>query len=313
METSLCITVLNEENTIASLLDSVISQTVKPEEIIIVDGDSSDNTLEIIKHYQKKYKFIKLLKEKCNRARGRNVAIDLAKNKLIVMTDAGCIPNKDWLENIIKPFQNKNIDVVAGFYKMTYKNKLQKSESFFLGVLPYKYSMSFLPSTRSIAFRKEIWEKVGGFPENLNAAEDTMLNYKLIKNNAKLVRVKNAIVEWGMPITLKEYFSKIFTYAKNDLQTNIWIFPSISIMSHNIKSLFVLLRYMFSLLFLYLVFNNFLSPIYLFLLFFIYVLYSFKKVYIAFGEVGTAVYGIFLQFFTDIAVMSGFLAGLFNK
>ncbi|MFH1610783.1 MAG: glycosyltransferase, partial [Patescibacteria group bacterium] len=213
MDISVCITILNEEKTISTLLDSLISQSKEPNEIIIIDGGSEDKTLGIIKHFQKKYKFIKLLKEKCNRAKGRNLAVDIAKNEIIVMTDAGCIPTKNWLKNITEPFLFSNVDIVVGFYHMIYKNKLQKAESFFLGVLPNNFSNTFLPSTRSMAFKKEIWEKVGGFPEYLDeAAEDTVFNYKLIKNNAKFVRVKNAVVEWGMPESIKDYFKKIFTY-----------------------------------------------------------------------------------------------------
>ncbi|MFC1625000.1 glycosyltransferase, partial [Patescibacteria group bacterium] len=87
MNCSVCITVLNEENTISALLDSLTSQTIKPCEIIIVDGGSVDRTLKIIKDFQNKHSLIKLFKKKCSRAKGRNLSIEITKNDIIVMTD----------------------------------------------------------------------------------------------------------------------------------------------------------------------------------------------------------------------------------
>ncbi|MBU0998067.1 glycosyltransferase [Patescibacteria group bacterium] len=311
MKVSICITVLNESETVDELMSSLVSQMTKRYEVIIVDSGSNYKTVKIINFFQKENKSLVFLKEKCNRAKGRNLAIDMAKNEIIVMTDAGCIPTKNWLKNITKPFLFSNVDVVAGFYHMIYKNKLQKAESFFLGVLPKNFSNDFLPSTRSIAFKKEIWEKVGGFPEYLDeAAEDTVFNYKLIKNNAKFARVKNAIVEWGMPEFIKDYFKKIFTYAKSDAKTKIWIFPGKGLTSHNIKSFFVILRYLVFWGLLILTITKLLSPFYLYFVLFVYIIYIFRKVYIAFGEFDTALLGIFVQFITDFAVITGFLSGL---
>jgi len=314
MVSSICITVLNEENSIFSLLDCLVKQTVKPDEIIIVDGGSSDKTIKIINHFQKKYNFIKLVKEKCSRSVGRNLAVEIAKNNVIVMTDAGCIPHRRWLENIVNPFQKAEVDVSAGFYKMTYKNKFQKAATIFLGILPNKFNFNFLPSARSIAFTKDIWEKAGGFPEDMNdEAEDTVFNYKLIVNNAKIARVKKAIVEWGMPENIKEYFYKIYRYAKSDARSKIWIFPGKGITSHNIKSLFVLLRYLIFMFLLILLFNKLVSPFLVIFLFISYIFYIFRKTYSAFGEIDVAFYGLILQFITDAAVISGFLKGIFSK
>src|SRR3989304_5681633 len=103
MKLSVCITVLNAEGLIAPLLQSILSQSKKPNEIVIVDGGSKDNTVEIIKHFQKKNKSIRLLLEKCLRARGRNLAVEISNNDIIAMTDAGCIAQKDWLEKITAP------------------------------------------------------------------------------------------------------------------------------------------------------------------------------------------------------------------
>ena len=239
MKVSVCVTTKNErEETIKKLFDALNNQTLKPNEIIIIDAKDYDN---------------------CSRSIGRNIAIKKAKNEIIALTDVGCLPKKDWLEKLTKPFQQKNIDVVAGFYNMTYKNNLQKSMRKFLGVLPSKFnkqslllrSKNFLPSARSMAFTKSIWKKAGGFPEKLSGtAEDTLFNVNLIKAGVKFVTAKNAIVEWGMPETISNFQLAIFNYAEGDGQAGIWWHPTKRFQSHNIKISLIYLRYLLAFIFL---------------------------------------------------------------
>jgi glycosyltransferase involved in cell wall biosynthesis len=311
MNISICITLLNEEGTIAPLLDSLLNQSKRPEQIIIVDGGSEDKTVEIIRHFQQKDNRIKLLVEKCSRARGRNLSIEIAKGDVIAMTDAGCVAEKNWLKNLTAPFSTGRVDVSAGFYKMTGNSPFQKAESVYLGVRPRKFNYNFLPSTRSVAFTKKIWEEVGGFPEDSEgAAEDTIFNYKLIKAKAKVSRVKDAIVEWGMPESLSVFFWKIFAYSKGDAKSKIWIFPGKGLMSHNIKSLFILFRYLIGLtILLFLIKYNALLPV-LIILFFIYLLWAFRKVFLEFGDWKVSLWGPVLQISSDLAIMVGFWSGI---
>lgn len=314
MNISICITTFNEEGSIAPLLNSLVNQTKRPDEIIIVDGGSTDKTVEIINHYQKRFGRIKLLKEKCTRARGRNLGIDAAKNDTIAVIDAGCVANRDWLENITKPFEIKHVDIVAGFYKMTGKNPLQKAESIYLGVTPRKFDHSFLPSTRSMAFRKNAWETIGGFPEGKeNSAEDTDFNYKAVKLGLKYSRVKNAIVEWGMPITLKEFSSKVSEYAKWDALYGIWWHPSQRLESHNIKALFIIFRYIVALSLLILGFKFYPLFVYLIIFLFAYLIWAFRKVYLEFEDWRISLWGPILQLTSDIAVIRGFTSGILNR
>lgn len=314
MNISICITTLNEEDSIGRLLDSLLAQTKKPDQIIIVDGGSVDATVEIIRHYQKKEGRIKLLVEKCSRARGRNLGVEIAKGEIIFMTDAGCIARSDWVKNIVSPFANTNADVVAGFYHMTGSDPVSKAMSVYLGVRPNNFDVNFLPSTRSIAFTKKIWVKVGGFPENVEgAAEDTIFNYRLLKSGAKISRMKNAIVEWGMPKTIKNFQFKIYNYAKGDAKSKIWLFPGKGFASHNIKVLFVLFRYLagVSLLFLSFKFHSLLA--YLFVLFFVYLIFAFRKIYLEFRDYRVAIWGPILQVVSDLSVMGGFVSGILNR
>jgi glycosyltransferase involved in cell wall biosynthesis len=311
MNISICITTFNEEGTIGPLLDSLLAQTKKPDEIVVVDGGSKDRTIEIIHHYQKRFGKIKLLKEKCSRAKGRNLGIEIAKNGIVAITDAGCIARDDWLAEITKPFIHDEVDISAGFYKMTGENSMQKAMGVFLGVTSRKFGINFLPSARSMAFRKSAWEEVGGFPESReNSAEDTDFNYKALKIGLKYARVKSAIVEWGMPETLQEFFNKIRAYAKWDIRYGIWWHPSKGLASHNIKALSILFRYLALVpLFIISLKFSYLFPIWI-LLFFVYLTWSFRKVFIEFGEYKEAIWGPVLQISSDFAVMSGFISGI---
>jgi glycosyltransferase involved in cell wall biosynthesis len=313
MNISICITVLNEEGTIAPLLDSLLNQSQKAERIIIVDGGSGDKTVEIIRHYQQKDSRVKLLVEKSSRARGRNLSIEIAKGDIIVMIDAGCVAEKNWLKNLTAPFSTGRVDVSAGFYKMVGNSLLQKAESVYLGVRPRKFSYNFLPSTRSVAFTKKIWEEIGGFPEDSKGtAEDTVFNYKLIKAKAKVSRVKDAMVEWGMPTSLSAFFWKIYAYAKGDAKSKIWIFPGKGIMSHNIKSLFILFRYLIGLvILLFSIKYHAVLPV-LIILFLIYLLWAFRKVFLEFGDWKVSLWSPVLQISSDLAIMAGFWSGIIN-
>ncbi len=314
MKISIVITVFNEEKSITGLLNSLQSQTIKPDEIVIVDGGSKDKTVEIIRHFQKKNKRIKLLVERCSRAKGRNLGVDIARNEIVVLTDAGCIVHRNWFERITKPFVNKEVDVVAGFYKMTGKTAFQKALSFFLGVLPSQFDVNFLPSARSIAFKKKLWLRVGGFPEKLtDTAEDTVFNYKIVQSGANIARVKNATVEWGMPRSLKEAFNKMFLYAKGDAKSKIWWHPTKKLASHNIRVLFVFARYAIGIVGVILAFRSPLLWLVLITGLFLYIFWSFRKVYIEFKDYKVGMWGVILQFASDFAVMGGFLRGLTDR
>ncbi len=313
MKVSVCVTTLNEEESIVKLLDSLIGQSQKVDEIVIVDGGSVDRTIEIINHYQKRFRYIKLLKEKCSRARGRNLGVEIARNEIIAMTDAGCVAERDWLKNLTEPFETGKVDVSAGFYRMTGSNPVQKAMAIFLGVMPSKFDAAFLPSTRSIAFRKQVWEEIGGFPdEEKNSAEDTYFNYAALKLGMKYARVKDAVVEWGMPESASQFMSKIKEYAKWDAKTRILFFPGKGLASHNIKAFSVLFRYLIGLILLILSLGRPSLFAYLFIFLFAYLTWAFRKVYLEYRDIKISLWGPILQIVSDFGVMRGFIEGIFS-
>ena len=217
MKKAFITTVYNEEKTIALLLDSLLKQNEIPNEIILVDAFSKDKTFQILSDFKKKYpKLIKVFRKKGNRSEGRNFAIKNARSDIIAASDSGCILKKDWFNEITKPFKEKNIDVVAGFYKPITRNSFEKCLSVYTCVMEDKVTKDFLPSSRSIAFRKNAWKNVDGYPEQLDTCEDLVFAKKMKKEGMKFSVNKKAIVYWPQRKNILQAFRQFFSYAKGD-------------------------------------------------------------------------------------------------
>ncbi|MBP7700469.1 glycosyltransferase [Candidatus Woesebacteria bacterium] len=224
---SLIITILNEEETIISLLESVVGQTILPNEFIIVDGGSSDKTIKLINKFvkktQKTIKFpIKILTKKGNRSKGRNFAIENSSFDWIAITDGGCILDKYWLEELTQKQRKIGAQVVAGYYSAKASTSFEKAVVPYVLVMPDKLDENnFLPATRSVLLNKKIWQNAGKFNENLSDNEDYEFSKRLKNTGVEIGFAKTAIVYWLPRKTLKSFINMIFRFARGDIQAGI--------------------------------------------------------------------------------------------
>lgn len=221
MKVSVICTLKNEESSVKELIDSLHSNYRVPDEIIIVDGGSTDRTTKIINSYIGRGILINLIiKEDVNIAEGRNIAIKNTKNDLIASIDAGCKADKNWLRNLLRLFEeDPSIDVVAGFSAPDAKSKYEEVVGELLyEKVEYMNPERFLPSSRSIAFKKRCWEEVGGYPEWLYTGEDSLFDLKLKERGYKFAFAKDAIVYWRPRPTLHGLFKQYFLYTKGAIQ-----------------------------------------------------------------------------------------------
>ena len=101
MRVTVISTVLNEGEAIRRLLDSLLAQTRRPDEVVIVDGGSRDNTVAVIQEYAGRLPLRVLVEPGANISRGRNVAIAAATGDVIASVDAGVWLETQWLEKLV--------------------------------------------------------------------------------------------------------------------------------------------------------------------------------------------------------------------
>ncbi len=217
MNVSLIATVKNEADNIAALLDSMLAQSRTPDEIVINDNGSSDETTEIIQRYIDAGHPIRLVHGGSNIPSGRNNAIRHAHGPLIASCDAGLTLPQDWLQQIVAPLESGAAEIGAGFYVSAPTSLWE----FALGATNYPRveeidPETFLPAGQSVAFTKAAWEAVGGYPEWAATCEDLLFDLALKQQGFRFAFVPEAAVLFQPRSTVRGYLRQYYTYARGD-------------------------------------------------------------------------------------------------
>ncbi len=232
MKFSLISTVYNEEKSISEFIKSINEQSVYPDEIIIVDGGSTDQTVEILQENLSKLLNFKIIIDKtCSKkyskgpiAKGRNVAILNATYENILVTDAGCVLDKEWVKEMKRPFLENRADIVSGWYKAKITNSFQTEiADIFCPPIEKINTQKFLPSSRSLGFKKKLWREAGGYPENSYTAEDTLFDLKIFSLTDNIVFNEKAFVYWEVPKDNNELVTKLYQYGYGEGQQKIFL------------------------------------------------------------------------------------------
>jgi len=196
----------------------------RPFEIIVVD-DGSSIDLSQVKESFKDSLDLKWIKLERNRgpAAARNAGVSVASGDLVFFTDADCIPDRDWIEELAKPFIDPQVVGAKGVYRSSQEDFWAR-----LAQMEFEERYECLSSFGDIdfvdtycgAFRRAKFLEVGGFDENFPKAnnEDVDLAFRIKKRGGKFVFVPQARV-WhkhreGMVNYLKLKFTRGFWRMK---------------------------------------------------------------------------------------------------
>ncbi len=226
MKVSVICTLLNEGKSVHKLLDSLARQTRLPDEIVFVDGGSVDDTVSILETYAQAHELPVrvIVAAGANISRGRNIAIDAAAGPIIASTDAGVRLDPCWLAELLRPFEtDPRPDVVSGFFVPDPQSTFEVAMG--ATVLPSLADINpvtFLPSSRSVAFSKWTWEAAGRYPEWLDFCEDLIFDFRLREIVGPFAFAPKAVVHFRPRGSLRAFFKQYYQYARGDGKSDLW-------------------------------------------------------------------------------------------
>lgn len=222
MKVSIIINTLNRGHTLENTIKSLFYLDYKHDyEVIIVDGNSTDNTAEILDKYKR---YIKI--GNCpyaNLSMSRNIGIAMADSNYIAFIDDDAVPEPEWLTNIMKKFDREDVTAVGGpvynGYGINFQTRRIVSNRFSDSYSKFKLPVHSFPHSFELygaigcnsIFRKDYVLKVGGFNEQydyfldetelcsrlidygyrIEYSEDAFVHHKEAKNNIRNIKNKS--------------------------------------------------------------------------------------------------------------------------
>lgn len=218
---SLVVTCYNEMRGTARWRAEIEGQSRLPDEIVIVDNESSDGTAEFLKTWAEADSRVRIIRQRCSPARGHNIGNQAAAYEHIVSTDMGVRIDPHWFEEIVRPFEeDPSTDVVAGSYcidKASVRSAAARAEYYIEngGLAPL--GPGFVVCNRSLAYTKEVWRELGGFAEDLTlSAEDTVFGHQILEAGYKVGFAPKAMIYWFRPTRLRQFWREKFNYGRGD-------------------------------------------------------------------------------------------------
>ncbi|MBP8990878.1 MAG: glycosyltransferase family 2 protein [Spirochaetes bacterium] len=228
---SIIIPCRNEENYIIKSLESVINQDYPKDklEILIIDGVSTDNTKNIVIQFSKNYNFIKVLdNEKKFKSFALNIGIKNSKGDIIIIIDAHTTYKSDYISKCVNLLNSNHIDNVGGI-SITLPSKdtvianaisIVLSNPFGVGNSYFRIGIkkpTLVDTVPYGCYKREVFDKIGYFNENLIRNQDIEFNLRLKKNGGRILLTPDIVSYYYARPDLKSFFNQNYL-------NGFWIF-----------------------------------------------------------------------------------------
>lgn len=232
---SVIISYHNESDTLEATLNLLVQQTLPPQEVILVDSSSTDESYRMIQNWieqqgpKTSIVFRNLQKGTAMPSSSMNVGIQHAEHNLLAFIDCGLLFEQDWLEKQVKYMTEHDAEVVSGvcyFEGITLLDRSAIAQTY-----GYKRNRPCVPST---LIKKEVFEKIGLFQENIRAGYDVDWLNRLEKAGIKRKINESVVVRYNginYASSLKDLFFKTIRYSAPGVTVQGYYYPYLYLIS----------------------------------------------------------------------------------
>jgi len=217
---SLIIPTLDAEKLICPLIDSIKDQTVIPDEIIIVDSESEDNTVDLLSKYPD-VKLIQIKRSDFDHGKTRDMALRSSIGEYVVFMTQDAVPNnKYFIEKLLSPFfkddgvalstgrqlpkpDASRMEQLVRTFNYPSQSRVRSKDD-----IPEMGIKTYFASDVCSAYRRDIYERLGGFDYPIKTNEDMFYAAKVINAGYKIAYCADAEVLHSHNFTLKEQYKR---------------------------------------------------------------------------------------------------------
>lgn len=219
--------IYNEERYIAHCIDSILEQDYPKEdlEVILMDGMSKDRTREIVAEYATKYPFIRLVDNpKKIVPSAMNIGIRASVGDVIIRLDAHAIFPKNYFSELVKNLNALGADNVGGVCRTLPVNDTPVcvaianvlSSSFGMGNSYFRVGSTDVRQVDTVpfgCFRRDLFERIGYFDEELIRNQDDEFNGRIIKNGGKIFLLPQLVIYYYARDTIGKVYKMFYQYG----------------------------------------------------------------------------------------------------
>jgi len=174
---SVIICIRDADKYIYQCISSLLDQTFKDFEVVIINDGRCDSTAHIIEKFDDKRIRYFINPKNLGIAKSRNKGLKLSKGEYVFFTDGDCILIKDWIEQGLKSLEDPNYVGVEGIIYYISKDYIP---TFSDHVCENKHRNNFM--TGNMAYKRSVIESVGGFDEKYDYHENRDLDLRILKH-----------------------------------------------------------------------------------------------------------------------------------